>query len=308
MISNSNKTNNTLIVIVGPTAVGKTEVTVELARHFNSVVLNADSRQMYRELSIGTAIPSAEDIGEIKHYFVGSHGLEDPMNAGIFEKESLAILEKEFPKNNPVFLSGGSGLYVQAVCSGFDELPAIDPQIRLSLNEELSRVGLDQLFTELEYHDPDFASIVDSQNPQRVIRALEIIKATGKTYSSFRKKKRAKRPFRILKVGLNLDKDLLHKRISDRMDQMIERGLFEEAGSLKKYSHLNPLQTVGYKEIFGYLNDEYDYSETVRLLKRNSRRYAKRQLTWFRKDHEIKWFGPSEVTSIIRYIKENLDT
>lgn len=306
MISIPNKVKNTLIVIVGPTAVGKTKITVELARHFNSIVLNADSRQVYREMSIGTAKPPKDDMAGIKHYFVGSHGLDSPINAGIFEKESLSILQNEFPKNNPIFLSGGSGLYIQAVCHGFDELPAIDPQIRINLNDALSADGLSALYKDLQTLDPEYASIVDRKNPQRVIRALEIIKATGNTYSSYRKKETGKRPFSIIKIGLNTDKDLLKKRINERMDRMIEQGLFEEAKLLKSYSHLNPLQTVGYREIFGFLDNDYDYDEAVRLLKRNSRRYAKRQLTWFRKDKEVQWFEPPQVSSIIRYINERL--
>ncbi len=308
MITSSNKSNKFLIVVVGPTAVGKTNVAVKLAKKFNTAILNADSRQVYKEMDIGTAKPGLAEMAGVRHYFVSDRSLKKPINAGIFEREAISILEKEFLEKDTVILSGGSGLYVNAVCDGFDNLPEIDPGIRKLLNSRLDKNGLTSMTEELKESDPQYASEVDLKNPHRVIRALEIIQSTGRPYSSFRKKEFKKRWFDTIKIGLELDRALLNDKIETRMDKMIDQGLFEEAKALYKFKDLDPLQTVGYREVFGYMEEEYSYEEAIRLLKRNSRRYAKRQLTWFRKDSEIKWFEPNEIAEMAEYVNGRLNT
>jgi len=254
--SDLNKVKKNLIVIVGPTAIGKSAITVELAKYFGTVVINADSRQVYKEMSIGTAKPLKEEMAGIKHYFIGDRGLKTPFNAGLFEKEALSVLEHEFRRKDVAILSGGSGMYIQAVCRGFDNMPGIDSYVRAQLNEEFVISGLQGLMEELQKKDPEYAEVVDEKNPHRIIRALEVIRATDKTYTSFRKNEWKERPFQTIKIGLNMDRTQLNERINNRMDDMIRRGLFEEVKSLKPYSDLAPLQTVGYQEIFSYLEDK----------------------------------------------------
>ncbi len=280
-----------LITIVGPTAVGKTAKAIELAQALNSEIISADSRQFYQEMKIGTAKPSPEELQKVRHHFVDSHSIHDFYSAGDFERDTLALLNGLFKTNSKVIMVGGSGMYVKAVCEGFDEMPEIDTAVREELNKDFLENGLDELLVELRSSDPEFYEVVDKNNHQRVIRALEVIRSTNQPFSSFRNNKPSKsRPFKNVKIGLDLPREELYHRIDHRMDQMIIDGLFEEAEALYEHKTLNALQTVGYKEIFGFMDGEYDKEEAIRLLKRNSRRYAKRQLTWFKADPEIRWF------------------
>lgn len=272
----------TLLVIAGPTAVGKTALCVRLAKTLQTDVVSADSRQLYRELNIGTAKPTQQEMDGIRHHFIGSHSVTDPINAGRYERECLAVLDILFQTHDTVILSGGTGLYINAVCQGLDDMPSVEPQLRESLLARLQTEGLEILQEELRRLDPVYAQTADLQNPIRVTRALEVCLTTGQPYSSFRRKQTAHRPFRSVIVVLDRPRDELYARIDARMDAMLAEGLIDEVGSLTPYQHLPALQTVGYQEIFPYLDGQYDYDEMVRLLKRNSRRYAKRQLTWFR--------------------------
>ncbi len=291
-----------LFVVVGPTAVGKTAMGIELAQHFQTEIISADSRQVYRQMELGTAKPDQVEMAAARHHFVNVMNIDNEFNAGQFEDEALQLLDNLFLKNDTVLMVGGSGLYVKALCDGIDEMPKIDPMIREKLNKQKEAEGLGSLVRKLAELDPAYYQIVDQNNPQRIIRALEVIESSGLTYSYFRTQKKAKRSFEIIKVGLELPREILYKRIDNRMDLMIEKGLFEEAAELFPKRHLNALQTVGYSEIFRYLEGEYDKEEAIRLLKRNSRRYAKRQLTWFKKDESTQWFSPSQFSEIIAYL------
>jgi len=278
-----------LIVIAGPTASGKTVAAIEVARHFNTVVVSADSRQFYREMSIGTAKPSTDELAAVKHYFIDSLFITETYTAGDYEKQCLELLTELFKVHNVVVLAGGSGLFIKAVCEGFDEFPDADPEVRNKLNNELADKGLVYLQEKLKAADPDYYEQVDTNNPQRIIRALEIFESTGKQYSSFRKSAGNKRPFQILKFGLNLPREVLYNRINHRVDLMVEQGLVEEVKSLLPYRHLNALNTVGYSELFDYFDGKTDLQTAISLIKQNTRRFAKRQMTWFGKDKEIVW-------------------
>jgi len=298
-----NLNTKNLIVVVGPTAVGKTDLCVKLAAHYKTEIISADSRQFYREMSIGTAKPTPEEQKGIPHHFVDSHSITEEYNAGAYEQEALQLLEQLYKKHDVVIVTGGSGLYVRALCEGMDEMPETEPAIREQLTRILQTEGLEPLLQKLQELDPVYYSLVDKANQQRVIRALEVSLSSGQPYSSFRKSERVVRPFRIIKIGLTRDRQELYARIDQRMDLMLEQGLLEEAKALYPYRHHNALQTVGYKEIFDYLEGKYDWNEAVRLLKRNSRRYAKRQLTWFTKHpDEYTWFHPQQLPDIIRFI------
>lgn len=278
-----------LIVVVGATAVGKTDFCIRLAQNLGTVIISADSRQFYCEMNIGTAKPTAEELAAVPHYFINSHSITTEYNAGQFEKDVLELLEKLFLQYDNVIMTGGSGLYINAVCNGMDEMPEIPETLRQELNQRLETEGLEKLVQELTVLDAIYAAQVDKANPQRVIRALEVCLASGQPYSSFRTKQAVSRPFNIIKLGLNRQREELYARIDARMDKMITEGLLEEAKSLYAFRQHNALQTVGYKEIFDYLEGQYDWAECVRLLKRNTRHYAKRQLTWFRRDESILW-------------------
>ena len=278
-----------LLVVIGPTAVGKTDLTVKLAKHFNCIVINADSRQVFKEMKIGTARPDETEMSGVKHYFVGSHSLGDKFSAGIFEAQALDVLKDEYKRSNLAILSGGSGLYVQAVCEGLDSFPAIDPITRKELENDLAELGLEKLVTELYEKDPVYWKKVDKQNSQRVLRALEVVRTSGLPYSSFRTSSSFERNFNTIKIGLDRPREELYNRINSRMDQMMEEGLFKEVESLQDFKETRVLQTVGYQEVFRYMHGDYDKAEAIRLLKRNSRRFAKRQLTWFRRDKDITW-------------------
>jgi len=297
---------NFLIVIAGPTAVGKTDLCIKLAKKFNTSIISSDSRQFFREMNIGTAKPNEKELKEVKHYFVNQLSIHDSYDVRKFEIDALKLLEQLFENQKCVIMTGGSGLYIDAVCQGFDEIPAVDPQIRDDLNEIYQTFGIDHLKELLFHADPEYFDTVDQNNPHRLIRALEVYRGTGKPFSSYREKKLIERPFTVLKIGLQRDREELYSRINERMDQMIGQGLFEEANDLFSLKELNALQTVGYTEIFGYLEGKHDRDEAIRLLKRNSRRYAKRQMTWFRRDEAYTWFHPSQTDQIIDFISDQI--
>lgn len=298
--------NKYLIVIAGPTAVGKTALSIRLAKHFNTEIVSADARQFFKEMSIGTAKPSQEEMDGVAHHFIDSHTIQEDYNVGQYEQDALAVLEKIFQHKDIAIMTGGSGLYIKVVTDGMDEIPDIDPEIRITLMKLLEEEGLQALLDKLEELDPQYFALVDKANPQRVMRGVEVCLGTGLPYSSFRKQNQVERPFKTIKIALNLPREVLYQRIDQRMDLMIEAGLLEEAKALQLYRHLNALQTVGYKEIYDYLDGNYDWEEALRLLKRNSRRYAKRQLTWFGKDKAYQWFEPHQYEDIILYIQSQL--
>lgn len=293
-----------LIVIVGPTAVGKTTLTVELALNLHAKVLNADSRQVFKELTIGTAKPTKKELKGVPHFFVNDRSINEEFSAGRFEEEGLDILKAIYKEDNVAILSGGSGLYIEALCYGFSDIPKVDSGIRVSLKNRVNAEGVESLYSELMELDPDYANGIKSENQQRIVRALEICLGTGKPFSSFRTGSSQQREFILLFIGLELPREILYDRINKRMDLMIENGLFEEAKMNETYKSHNALQTVGYNEIFRYFEGEYDREEAIRLLKRNSRRYAKRQLTWFKKNESIQWFHPSQIDEIILVVKK----
>jgi len=292
----------TLIVITGPTAVGKTALCLDLATHLGIPIINADSRQIYRELKIGTAQPTEEQMQQVKHYFVGTLGLEDYYSASLFEQQVLELLDQLFQLHDYALITGGSMMYIDAVCDGIDDIPTIDDETRTLMKQRLANEGLKALVEELRQLDPEYYEIVDRQNPRRVVHALEICTMTGKTYTSFRKREKRQRPFRIVKIGLNREREELYDRINQRVDQMMELGLLEEAKRLYPLRHLNALNTVGYKEIFDYLEGHWSLEEAVERIKGNTRRYARKQLTWYKKDEHIHWFHPQDKEEIIRYI------
>ncbi|TAE74160.1 MAG: tRNA (adenosine(37)-N6)-dimethylallyltransferase MiaA [Bacteroidetes bacterium] len=294
--------NKKLICIVGATAVGKTNIGIQLAKYFETVVISADSRQFYKELNIGTAKPTSVEMNGITHYFIDNQSITENYSVGEYEKDALILLEKLFETHDKVILVGGSGLYVRALCDGLDEFPEISSDIRVTIQNDLEEKGLTYLTEKLKILDVEYYQEVDLQNTQRVLRALEVCIGTEKPYSSFRKKTKKERPFEIIKIGLHLPREILYQKIDARMDLMLEQGLKQEATNLLPFASHNALKTVGYQEIFDFLDNKYDWNECVRLLKRNSRRYAKRQITWFGADHEISWFEPTQLQKIIDFI------
>ena len=297
----------TLIVITGPTAVGKTALCLDIAQHFVIPIINADSRQIYKELKIGTASPTPEQLAKVKHYFVGSLSLNDYYSASLFEQQTMEILEREFAKSDFALMAGGSMMYIDAVCEGIDDIPTVDDQTRETLKARLASEGLEILVEELRQLDPEYYEIVDKQNPRRVVHGLEICLMTGKTYTSFRKREKKQRPFRIVKIGLNREREELYNRINQRVDQMMAEGLLDEAKSLYPMRHMNALNTVGYKEMFAYLDGTWTLEEAVERIKGNTRRYARKQLTWYKKDEQIRWFHPDEKEKIISYISQDYE-
>lgn len=295
-----------LIVVLGPTGIGKTEVAIKIGRELKTEIISADSRQIYRELRIGTAVPSAEQLISVTHHFIGNKSVFDYYNASIYEFEVLELLEQLFVKKNQVVLVGGSGLYIDAVCKGIDDLPPVDHEIRNKLKEQYTREGIESLRLQLKYLDPEYYQTVDLKNPKRLIRALEISISTGKPYSTLLRKKDKPRNFSIVKIGLNRERNELYEQINRRVDFMIETGLVEEAEKFFHHRNLNSLNTVGYRELFEYFEGEISLEKAVELIKRNSRRYAKRQLSWFTRDKKIHWFHPEERDKILLFIKENL--
>ena len=292
--------NKTLIVITGPTGVGKTEATLRIAEHFNVPVINADSRQIFSEIPIGTAAPTAEQQQRVQHYFVGNHHLEDYYSASLYEQDVLNIINSQ---HTPIsLLSGGSMMYIDAVCNGIDDIPTILPEIREEMMRRLEAEGLEQMCNLLRELDPEHWNIVDRNNPRRVIHALEICIQTGKTYTSFRSNTIKERPFNIIKVGLNRDRDELYNRINQRVLDMIEEGMIEEALQVYPERTLNSLNTVGYKELFEYLDGLTTLDEAIFKIQSNTRRYARKQLTWYKKDTAFQWFNPDNIEEILNYI------
>ena len=292
--------NKTLIVITGPTGVGKTETTLRIAEHFNVPVINADSRQIFSEIPIGTAAPTAEQQQRVQHYFVGNHHLEDYYSASLYEQDVLNIINSQ---HTPIsLLSGGSMMYIDAVCNGIDDIPTILPEIREEMMRRLETEGLEQMCNLLRKLDPEHWKIVDRNNPRRVIHALEICIQTGKTYTSFRSNTIKDRPFNIIKVGLNRDRDELYNRINQRVLDMIEEGMIEEALQVYPKRTLNSLNTVGYKELFEYLDGLTTLDEAIFKIQSNTRRYARKQLTWYKKDTAFQWFNPDNIEEILNYI------
>lgn len=295
------------MVIAGPTAVGKTEICLQLAEKFHTEIISSDSRQFYRETNVGTAKPSVAELEQVRHHFINSLSIFDAYDVKKFESDAIKLLGQLFVKHDIVIMTGGSGLYLDAICFGFDEIPDVNPAIRKELILDFENLGIQNLQSRLQKLDPDYFEKVDIHNPQRLMRALEVCIGTGKTYSSFRKMKKNTRPFNIILIGLEREREELYQRIEERMDRMIDQGIFEEAEKLFPYRKLNALQTVGYSEIFGFLEGNYDREEALRLLKRNSRRYAKRQMTWFKKYDNMAWFHPSDLEGITTFIENKIE-
>ena len=291
-----------MVVVVGPTGSGKSALAVKLATHLNAPIISTDSRQVFRGMPIGTAQPTADEQAAAKHYFIADREVENDFNCGKYAEEALALLDELFTESEYVVAVGGSGLYVQALCEGMDDLPDADPALRESLKQRLESEGLDSLVAELRRLDAKYTEEVDVCNPARVMRALEVCLATGRPYSEQRKGVTAERPFHIIKIGTDMPRDVLYDRINRRVDMMVEEGLEAEARSMYPKRHLNALQTVGYRELFEYFDGNCTFEEAVELVKRNSRRYAKRQLTWFRRDENTAWFHPNDLEAILEYI------
>lgn len=295
-----------LIVIAGPTGIGKTNLAVNLAKYYQTEIISCDSRQFYKEMCIGTAVPTKSELEEVKHHFIQNLSIKDEYTVGEFEKDALTSIEALHQKNNVAIMVGGSGLYIDAVCKGLDDFPKIQAEVRTSLNERLIHEGIESLEQELVSLDPDYHKIVDKSNPHRIIRALEVCLSSGKPYSSFRNKQKKTRAFNTVKITLNRDREMLYQRINRRVNQMMEEGLLEEARALYKFKDLNALQTVGYKELFAYLEGERSLENAVDEIKKNTRRYAKRQMTWFRRDPETVFFNPDDETDIKKYLQEQI--
>jgi tRNA dimethylallyltransferase len=295
--------NKFMIVLLGPTGVGKTDVSIDLARHFNCEIISADSRQFFTEMRIGTAVPSELQLKTIRHHFIRFLSIKDYYSSSLFERDVLNLLQSEFSKNNVILMSGGSGMYIDAVCEGIDDIPDVDPLVRNKFIEKYNNEGIEGLRAELKLLDPEHYSKVDLKNYKRIIRALEICETAGLPYSSFLKKQKRERDFRIIKIGLERPREELYKRINSRVDDMIALGLEDEARQLYEFRNLNALNSVGYKEFFDVFDGKISREKAIELIKRNSRRYAKRQMTWWAKDKEIKWFTPEPVRDTINYIE-----
>ena len=292
----------TLIVIVGPTGVGKTSLCLDIAERLNSVIINADSRQVFKEIPIGTAAPTDDEQKRVKHFFVGTLSINDYYNASMFENDVIGLLDKLFLKKDNVIMSGGSMMYVDAVCNGIDDIPSVDEEIRRQVIYMYETQGFEVIKSELKKLDPEYFDVVDKNNPKRVIHALEICLSTGKTYTSFRTYKKKERPFRIMKIGLYRERAELYSRIDRRVDEMIAQGLVEEARAMYPHRTLNSLNTVGYKELFDYFDDKCTLEDAVFKIKCNTHKYCRKQLTWFKRDKDIRWFSPENVEEIINYI------
>ncbi len=291
---------------MGPTASGKTGMAIRLAKFLNTEIISADSRQFYREIPIGTAAPTAEQLQAVLHHFVGNLSLEEEYNVSRFERDVLKLLEQKFQRHDAMVMAGGSGLYIDAVCKGIDALPDPDPQLRQALEEQWRQQGISTLQQQLEKLDPAYYAVVDRQNPKRLMRAIEVCLQTGKKYSELRLNRPAQRDFGILKIGLNLPRQELFERIHRRTDQMLAEGWLEEARKVWPYRNRNALNTVGYKELFAFLDGKMTWEETVEKIKTNTRRYAKRQLTWFKRDGDIRWFSPDDTEAVFSFVRAHV--
>lgn len=293
-----------LIVITGPTAVGKTNLCMDIAGKLGIPIINADSRQLFRQLPIGTAQPTMEQRTRVKHYFVGTLDIGDYYSASMYEQDVMSLLQQLFASSDYALLSGGSMMYIDAVCNGIDDIPTVDDETRSLMKRRLAEEGLEALVEELKRLDPEHYELVDRQNPRRVVHALEICHMTGKTYTSFRTSQKKQRPFEIIKIGLNREREELYQRINRRVDQMMEEGLLEEARTMLPYREANALNTVGYKELFNYFDGTWDLSEAIERIKGNTRRYARKQLTWFKRDTQMRWFHPHDQELMMNYISQ----
>ncbi len=298
--------SKTAIFICGPTGVGKTSVAIQLAQWLKTEIISFDSRQFFNELKIGAAPPSQEELNTVPHHLVGHLSVKDDYSAGDFERDALEILKQIFEKHNTAILVGGSGMYMKALTEGFDDMPDIPTEIREHLNQKLETEGLESLVEQLKISDPEYYQKVDLKNPQRIIRALEVIAATGKPYSSFRKGSKTQRNFEIMKIGIMLPREELYERINNRVDLMVEAGLEEEVRSLLPLREKNSMQTVGYREFVRYFDGEWNWETAIAEIKKNSRRYAKRQMTWFKRDEEIEWFNPKDMEGMKKYVLERI--
>lgn len=296
-----------LIVLIGPTGIGKTDLSLEIAEKYHTSIISSDSRQLYSDLKIGTAAPTPEQLARVPHYFVGILKLTDYYSAARYEEEVMKKLEELFPANPVIVLTGGSMMYVDAVCKGIDDIPTVDEETRRYMMERYNQEGLEALCAELKLRDPEYYNIVDLKNPKRVIHALEICYMTGKTYTSFRTQTQKERPFHIIKIGLKRDREELYERINRRVDIMLEEGLLEEARKVYPYRELNALNTVGYKELFNYFDGTWDLPFAVEKIKQNSRIYSRKQVTWFKRDADITWFHPDQKQEILQYIDGQIE-
>ncbi len=296
----------TLIVLIGPTGVGKTDLSIKIAEKYGSPIISADSRQLYSDLKIGTAAPTEEYLKRVKHYFVGTLKLTDYYSAAQYESEVISLLEELFKSNNTILLTGGSMMYIDAICKGIDDIPTVDSETRQMMMEKYEKEGLDRLCAELKLLDPEYYSTVDLKNPKRVIHALEICYMTGKTYTSFRTGNKKQRPFDIIKIGLCRDREELYERINKRVDIMIKEGLVDEVKSVYEYRNLNSLNTVGYKEIIQYIEGNCTLEFAIEKIKQNSRIYSRKQMTWFKRDNDITWFHPDKEEEIMEFIESKL--
>jgi len=298
--------NKFLIIILGPTAVGKTQTGIKIANTFSTEIISADSRQIYKELKIGTAAPDNLQLSLVQHHFIHHISIHDYYNVSTYEMEVLMLLEKLFKVNNIMIMTGGSGLYIDVICHGIDDFPAADPDLRKELLDKLEKGGIESLRFDLRRIDPAYYSRVDLHNPKRILKALEVSYMTGMPYSSFLTRPLKERPFNIIKIGLNVERQELYDRINKRVDMMISKGLIDEARALYQYSHLNALKTVGYKEIFEYIENKISLEKAIDLIKKNTRHYARRQLTWFNRDKSITWFRPDEIHKMIEFLKHKM--
>ncbi len=297
---------NFLIVLVGPTGVGKTDISIDIARYFKSEIISADSRQFFREMKIGTAVPTEQQLKTIKHYFIGFLSIKDYYSSSLFERDVLELLPKLFSKNNIILMSGGSGMYIDSVCNGIDDIPDVDPDVREKYIDQYNAEGIEGLRVTLKLLDPEHYANVDLKNYKRIIRALEICDTAGRPYSSFLKKQKRERDFVIIKIGLERPREDLYKRINSRVDNMVAMGLKNEAKQLYEFRNLNALKSVGYREFFDVFEGNISEEKAIELIKRNSRRYAKRQLTWWGKDKDIKWLNPEHTQEIIQFIENEI--
>ena len=297
---------DTLIIVLGPTGVGKSDISIQLAKHFHTEIISADSRQFFKELSIGTAVPSSEDLEIVPHHFIQNKSIHNYYNVSEYETEVLYLISELFAKVNPIILTGGSMLYVDTICNGIDDIPTVDPEIRDDVIGWYAQNGIEALRERLLEIDPEYYRIVDLNNPKRLLHAVEIHQMTGQPLTSFRKKTIKERPFRMIKIGINQDRKVLYERINQRVLKMMDAGLLEEAKTVYPYRKLNSLNTVGYKELFSYLDGECTLDEAIDLIQRNTRKYARKQLTWFRRDQQIKWFEPEQLQEIIEFVESKM--